>query len=272
MASISWTDDARRDLRETVAYISRDSAAYSAAVGQRIAAAIERLRRYPRLGRVVPEYADETVRELIVGNYRVIYRVRGQRVGIVDGVPREARLAEATRAGAVGFRLRSGSSGGRSPTLTGSDRKSIRAGSRTRWVTASRRGGGYASGDLKKPGAGSDFLIVTIHRFISIDQDPNIGFFSSSWGRSARSGSIYWKDISWMTVKTDGHGYRPVVDSSKNIGCNELQIKCHGDRYPTTIAIGLLHLRGSKLSVSAWRIDSPGSGLRRWTAARPARR
>ena len=52
-------------------------------MGGRIVAAVERLSRHPKLGRVVPEYEDETIRELIVGNYRVVYRLRGQRIGII---------------------------------------------------------------------------------------------------------------------------------------------------------------------------------------------
>jgi plasmid stabilization system protein ParE len=63
-------------------YISRDSAFYAAAVGRRIIASSERLERYPRLGRAVPELGSVSVRELIVGNYRLIYRLRGEYVEI----------------------------------------------------------------------------------------------------------------------------------------------------------------------------------------------
>ena len=35
------------------------------------------------LGRVVSEFENETIRELVVGNYRVVYRLRGQRVGVI---------------------------------------------------------------------------------------------------------------------------------------------------------------------------------------------
>jgi plasmid stabilization system protein ParE len=56
---------------------------YAAAFTARVNAAIDVLRRFPRSGRVVPEYDDESIREVIVGNYRVVYRLRGQRVAIV---------------------------------------------------------------------------------------------------------------------------------------------------------------------------------------------
>ena len=60
-----------------------DSPTYAAATAGRILAAVERLRKHPRIGRIVPEYGDANLRELIVGNYRVVYRIRGARVGIV---------------------------------------------------------------------------------------------------------------------------------------------------------------------------------------------
>ena len=38
------------------------------------------------MGRIVPEYEDESIREVIVGNYRVVCRLRGERVGIATVV------------------------------------------------------------------------------------------------------------------------------------------------------------------------------------------
>jgi addiction module RelE/StbE family toxin len=83
VATVRWTLGAREDLREIIEYISQDSTAYAAAMAGRLVAAVERLERHPQLGRVVPEYEDETIRELIVGSYRLVYRVRGRRIGIV---------------------------------------------------------------------------------------------------------------------------------------------------------------------------------------------
>ena len=41
----------------------------------RIYRAVERLKDFPASGRIVPEYRDADIRELIIGNYRIIYRV-----------------------------------------------------------------------------------------------------------------------------------------------------------------------------------------------------
>ena len=32
---------------------------------------------------MVPEYQDETISKVIVGNYRVVYRVRGQLIAVI---------------------------------------------------------------------------------------------------------------------------------------------------------------------------------------------
>ena len=83
MASVRWTVGAQEDLRAIVEYIRQDSPTYAAATALRIVAAVERLRRHPKLDRRVPEFENPTIRELIVRNYRVVYQLRGQRVGIV---------------------------------------------------------------------------------------------------------------------------------------------------------------------------------------------
>jgi plasmid stabilization system protein ParE len=42
----------------------------------RVLRATDRLARYPRLGRVVPELGIDNIREIIVGSYRAIYRIQ----------------------------------------------------------------------------------------------------------------------------------------------------------------------------------------------------
>ena len=65
MAAVPWTLGARDDLRSIVSFIARDSAIYAATVGGRIATAANGLERYPRSGRMVPEYEDPDLRELM---------------------------------------------------------------------------------------------------------------------------------------------------------------------------------------------------------------
>lgn len=83
MASILWTVGARNDLRDVLNYIAADSPTYAALTADRILDGVERLRRYPKLGRVVPELEREAIREIIVGNYRVVYHLRRQRISVL---------------------------------------------------------------------------------------------------------------------------------------------------------------------------------------------
>ena len=83
MATVRWTIGAQQDLQAIVEYIARYSPAYAAATASRIVSAVRGLRHHPRMGRTVPEFGDSSVRELIVFNYRVIYKVSRSRVGIV---------------------------------------------------------------------------------------------------------------------------------------------------------------------------------------------
>jgi len=82
-----------------VEFIGRDSGAYAEATADRILTAVERLHRHPSLGRVVPEYGDRRLRELIVGSYRIVYRVAGKSLAVIAVVHGSrdliARLGEA---------------------------------------------------------------------------------------------------------------------------------------------------------------------------------
>ncbi len=42
----------------------------------RIVTAVSRLETFAGAGRIVPEFEDESIREIIVGDYRVVYRRR----------------------------------------------------------------------------------------------------------------------------------------------------------------------------------------------------
>lgn len=72
---IRWSPRAASDLEEICDYIARDSEHYASLFAKRIVAAIRRLQEFPEVGRVVPEYADPGLRELLYGRYRVVYRL-----------------------------------------------------------------------------------------------------------------------------------------------------------------------------------------------------
>jgi len=80
MTHIVWTEPAIADLDGIHDYISRDSEIYADSVVLEIVEAAERLGSYPESGRVVPEVGEGSIREIIVGGYRVIHEVASDHI------------------------------------------------------------------------------------------------------------------------------------------------------------------------------------------------
>ena len=76
MAEVVWTRQAVEDLEGIRAFIARDSEHYATLVYERLVESVDRLETFPLSGRVVPEFGEESIREVVWGNYRIVYRVR----------------------------------------------------------------------------------------------------------------------------------------------------------------------------------------------------
>ena len=72
---VALSPTARRDLRDIVRYISLDSPERAVTFGQFLVSSTKRLADFPEMGRVVPEFDNPSIREIIVRSYRVIYRL-----------------------------------------------------------------------------------------------------------------------------------------------------------------------------------------------------
>ena len=83
MVKIIWTEFAVDDLRSIHSFISKDSKKYADRFIDKLIARTDQLEKNPNSGRIVPEFNVETVRELIEGNYRIIYTVDQEFVAIV---------------------------------------------------------------------------------------------------------------------------------------------------------------------------------------------
>ena len=83
MAQIVWTQGARQDLQEVVEYISRDSKAYARSFALHITEKIGRLNAFPESGPLIPEDSEGSLRHVVVGNYRVLYRASASAVFIL---------------------------------------------------------------------------------------------------------------------------------------------------------------------------------------------
>jgi plasmid stabilization system protein ParE len=77
---LDWTEPSLLDLENIRVYIAKDSEYYAERFIARVIEAAETLQQFPLLGRVVPEAGDETIRELLFHNYRIIYRAAFMRL------------------------------------------------------------------------------------------------------------------------------------------------------------------------------------------------
>ena len=78
-----WSPQAVEDVEAIRSYVARDSEQYANLLVERIVAAVDRLEAFPRAGRVVPEVGDQSLREVVYGTYRIVYRLKPEVVEIV---------------------------------------------------------------------------------------------------------------------------------------------------------------------------------------------
>lgn len=83
MAQIIWTKKSLKDLQAINDYITLDSAFYAARFISKLIRRVDQLIDLPESGRVVPEKDDNEIRELIEGNYRIVYRLQKENITIL---------------------------------------------------------------------------------------------------------------------------------------------------------------------------------------------
>lgn len=80
---IRWSPRAASNLEDICNYIARDSPHYAALFAQRVFDIVTRIPDFPQAGRIVPEYGNESLREKIYRNYRIVYRTSKNLIEIV---------------------------------------------------------------------------------------------------------------------------------------------------------------------------------------------
>jgi len=79
---IIWSRRASDDLAEIAEFIARDSEGYSASVIRTIIRKTNILSDFPFVGRIVPEFDNNFIREVFAYSYRIVYRVQENAVWI----------------------------------------------------------------------------------------------------------------------------------------------------------------------------------------------
>jgi addiction module RelE/StbE family toxin len=80
---IRWSPLAVERAAEIAEYISRDNPTAAKKWVDTVFSKVEQLKSFPESGRIVPEINNKNFRELIYGNYRIIYRFEKTQVSIL---------------------------------------------------------------------------------------------------------------------------------------------------------------------------------------------
>jgi len=84
---LTWSPLALDRALEAKAYIAADNPKAAEKWASGLIRAVAKLKRHPKLGHIVPEIGLDEYRELIYGNYRVVYRISGATIFILTVRP-----------------------------------------------------------------------------------------------------------------------------------------------------------------------------------------
>lgn len=98
MVQIIWTDAALQDLSDIGDYISKDSVYYAELTVVRLFESVDILENLPFAGVKVPTLGNESIRQIVRGDYRILYQIINEsRIDILT-VHNCARLISNTKA------------------------------------------------------------------------------------------------------------------------------------------------------------------------------
>lgn len=80
---VAWTRRSLYRLRQILEHIAKDQPDNAERFVERLIECGDSAGAHPRRGRIVPEYRDETIREIFEGDYRIIYKILSERVDIL---------------------------------------------------------------------------------------------------------------------------------------------------------------------------------------------
>lgn len=91
---LQWSRRSQRDLHEVGQFIAKDDRRAAGAWVEKLVEAAGRAAAHPLSGRMVPELGREDIREVLVGTYRVVYRVHKTHVFVLTVFEGHRRLPE----------------------------------------------------------------------------------------------------------------------------------------------------------------------------------
>jgi toxin ParE1/3/4 len=80
---VHWTGTAVEQLVSIYEYIAQNSKPDADRLIDKLTRRSEQIAAFPQSGRTVPEFRDDSIREVIERPYRIIYRIRADQIDIL---------------------------------------------------------------------------------------------------------------------------------------------------------------------------------------------
>jgi len=81
--NVVWTRRAFQRLLEVEEFIAKDNPVAALSHTERLLSEADKLGLFPKMGRMLPEIPGSDLRELVIGNYRIVYRAHHETIQIL---------------------------------------------------------------------------------------------------------------------------------------------------------------------------------------------
>jgi len=92
MVKLIWTEISIHDLNQIFDFIASDSGRYASITVNKIYKRAQDIISNPFIGRIVPEFNNKYIREVILGNYRIVYQIITNNQAVILRVYHSSRL------------------------------------------------------------------------------------------------------------------------------------------------------------------------------------
>jgi toxin ParE1/3/4 len=92
MVEVIWTQNATEEIINIAEYLEQYSEYYAKMMITKLYEKVGVLRQFPKIGRVIPEIQQEQYRELIEGNYRVMYEILDDEIILIQRILHTSRF------------------------------------------------------------------------------------------------------------------------------------------------------------------------------------
>ena len=89
---LSWRERALDDVENLRDYIAADNSFYAKIFVNKIIEIADKLIDFPKMGRIVPEYGNDDIREILYRDYRIIYEIFNEEIYIITVIHGSRRL------------------------------------------------------------------------------------------------------------------------------------------------------------------------------------